>query len=212
MKRLAVIGSGDLGQLLAHHATVNGGYELAGFFDDTRPAGMLVGLGAILGPLESILPSYHKQEFDQLVVGIGYKHFALRARVYEQLHPEVPFANLVHPDTCIDPSCTLGTGVVILAGCTLDRNVRVGNNVLMNVDCTIAHDSHIRAHSFLAPRVACAGFVEIGQACFLGINTTLIDGIRIHDNVQTGGGAVVVQDIDDPGLYVGVPAKPLVRG
>lgn len=207
MKRLAVIGSGDLGQSLAYHATVNGAYELAGFFDDTQPEGLRVGLGTVLGPLAFIRAGYDQRLYDQVVVGIGYKHFELRAQLYDQLHSEVPFANIIHPATSIDPSCTLGHGVIMLAGCTLDRNVRVGNNVLMNVGCTIAHDTQIGDHSFFGPRVSCAGFISIGEACFLGINTTIIDGIRIVNKVQTGGGAVIVQDIKEPGLYVGVPAK-----
>ena len=36
MKKLGIIGSGDLGQLIAYHAKTIGNYCVAGFFDDFK--------------------------------------------------------------------------------------------------------------------------------------------------------------------------------
>ena len=41
----------------------------------------------------------------------------------------------------------------------------------------------------------------------LGIGTVLIDNITISDNIRTGAGSVVVNNLYDKGLYVGIPAK-----
>ncbi len=83
----------------------------------------------------------------------------------------------------------------------------IAENVVLNTACCIAHDSSVETHSFLGPGVSVAGFVRIGSQCFIGVGSTVIDNISIADGTQTGGGAVVVNDITEPGLYLGVPAK-----
>jgi serine acetyltransferase len=39
------------------------------------------------------------------------------------------------------------------------------------------------------------------------VGSTIIDNITVTDGTKTGGGAVVVENISEPGLYLGVPAK-----
>jgi len=210
MNKIAIIGSGDLGQLIAYHAENDSGLEVVGYFNDFAEQGTVEGGKQILGGVEDVFPLFEEGLFDGLMVGIGYKHFAFRKKVFEQFKGRIPFANIIHSSAYIDPSCKLGEGLFVLPACVLDYQVTLGDNVLLNTACTIAHDSTIGAHSFLSPRVAMAGFIEVGTCCNIGINTTIIDNIKIADSVQTGGGTVVVKDLEKAGLYVGVPAR-LVR-
>jgi sugar O-acyltransferase (sialic acid O-acetyltransferase NeuD family) len=207
MQRLAVIGSGDLGQLIAHHTIQDGHYELAGFFDDFCAVGTLVGLGSVLGGSADVLSLFHAGRFDVLMIGIGYKHSAVRRTLFQRYQGQVPFGRVVHSSSVVDASCQLGDGIFLLPGCVLDRNVVIGDNVLLNTACTIAHDSSVAAHTFLSPRVAVAGFVRIEEYCNIGINTIIIDNLTIGPNIQTGGGTVVVKSLTEPGLYVGSPAR-----
>lgn len=207
MKKLAIAGSRDLAQLIAHHAEADKQFEVAGFFDDFALEGTLAGKHRVLGKITEIKSQYMAGIFDELLIGIGYKHFAFRKKLWDSLHNDIPFANLIHSSAYIDPSCVLGKGIVMLPRCTLDMNVRIGNNVLLNTACTIAHDSTIEDHAFLGPGVTVAGFVNIGQASFLGIGSIVIDNIRICEGCQTGGGTIITKDIHQPGLYVGGPAR-----
>lgn len=209
MKRLAIIGSGDLGQLIAYHAHSDNHYEVAGFFDDFRQAGEQAGQFPVLGKLSDIFPSYEQGKFDCILIAIGYKHFAFRKSTYELIKNKIPLGRIIHSNAYVAGSCRIGEGVVILPGCTLDDKVVLEDNVFVNTAATIAHDSTVKAHSFLSPRVAIAGFVVVGECCNIGINSTIIDNLNITGNVQTGGGAVVIGNIDVPGTYVGVPAKRL---
>jgi sugar O-acyltransferase (sialic acid O-acetyltransferase NeuD family) len=207
MKRLGIIGSGDLGQLMAHHASSSGDYEVMGFFDDFASKGKLVSGIKVKGTIDDVLALFDAGMFDELAIGIGYKHMDVRKKVYERFHERIKMAKVIHPSSYVDPSCKIGNGVFILPGCTLDMNVKVLDNVFINTASTIAHDSLIGAHTFLSPSTAIAGFVKIGECCVIGINTTVIDNITIADGVQTGGGTVVIKDIDIKGLHVGNPAK-----
>ena len=84
-------------------------------------------------------------------------------------------------------------------------------NTIINIGCTISHDSEVGNHCFLSPRVAIAGFVKISNECFLGINSTIIDNIKISSRVKLGASAVVINSITEEGLYLGIPAKKHIK-
>jgi len=46
-----------------------------------------------------------------------------------------------------------------------------------------------------------------GKLSFVGIGTTIIQGIKIGKNVTVGAGSVVLKDISDNVIAVGNPAK-----
>lgn len=207
MKRLAIVGSGDMGQLIAYHATTDKHYEVVGYFDDFRQAGEDVCGYSVLGKLSAMYDSYAAGAFDEIIIAIGYKHLAFRKKIYSELMSVIPLGSVIHSTSYVAPSCSIGKGVVILPGCVLDNNVVVEDNVFINTAVNISHDSTVKKHTFLSPRAAIAGFVVVGECCNIGINSTLIDNIILTDFVQTGGGAVVIENIGQPGTYVGVPAK-----
>jgi sugar O-acyltransferase (sialic acid O-acetyltransferase NeuD family) len=206
MKRLAIIGSGDLGQQIAWYASNDNHYEVVGFFDDYAATGEIRHGLPILGKLSDVRASFADGVFDELLLAIGYKHFPERRRIFNELKQAVPFGRLIHSSAYVDTSATIAPGAIIYPGCMLDTNARIEENVLLNVSVVIAHDSIVGAHSFLSPSVNVAGFVRIGSCVNLGIGTTLIDNIILEEGVRTGAGAVVTQSLTQPGLYVGVPA------
>ncbi len=208
MRNLAIIGSGDLGRQIAYHATNDKHYNVVGFFDDFAKKNSIINGFIVLGNLNDIEELYKSDVFDEIINGIGYKHLSFREKLFKSLkNNNVKFATLIHSSCYIDPSCKIGEGVCILPGSVLDQNVVIENNVLINVACTISHDSIIKANTFLSPRVVVAGFVTIGERCNIGINSTIIDNISIADDVQTGGGTVVINDLKEQGLYVGNPSR-----
>lgn len=206
MRRLAIIGCGDLGQQLAYHAATDRHYEAVGFFDDFQTSGAVRHGLPVLGKTDDIEKVFKSGKFDVIMIALGYRHFALREELFERFKELIPFGSVLHSSSYIDSSCKIGKGVFIYPGCTLDMNAEVKDNVTINVGCIIAHDTTINEHSFLSPAVKIAGFVNVGKKVSLGIGTTIIDNINIVDNVRTGGGTVVIKNLENPGLYVGVPA------
>jgi sugar O-acyltransferase (sialic acid O-acetyltransferase NeuD family) len=207
MKRLAIIGSSDLGQLIAYHAFADKHYNVVGFYDDHKIKDEIVDGIKILGKISDLLNDHAANKFDCIMIAIGYKHMAVRQSVFEQFKDKVPFGSIIHSSAYVDSSAIVREGCFILPGCVLDRNVHLHENVLLNTGCVIAHDSSVEKHSFLSPAVKMAGFSKVGSGCNIGINTTIIDNINICNNVQTGGGSVIISSITEPGLYIGVPAK-----
>ncbi|AYB33102.1 acetyltransferase [Chryseolinea soli] len=207
MKRLAIIGSGDLGQQIAYHAREDGHYEPAGFFDDFEAPGTVKHGVQVWGGVNDVLATFERGAFDCLMIGIGYNHMAFRQQLYERFRNTVPFGKVIHSSSYIDKSASVGSGVFIYPGCVLDMDVEIKDNALLNVGCTIAHHSTVGEGSFLSPGVKVAGFTEISGGVILGIGTIVIDNIKIAPGVRTAGGAVVIDHLDRPGLYAGVPAQ-----
>jgi UDP-3-O-[3-hydroxymyristoyl] glucosamine N-acyltransferase len=90
---------------------------------------------------------------------------------------------------------------------TIQPFVTIGNNVTLWSGNHIGHHSTIRDHCFITSHVVVSGGVEIGEACFLGVNATLRDHIKIGDRCLIGAGALILNDTDPEGLYVGAATE-----
>lgn len=205
--RVAIIGAGDLGRQVAHHARSVSGLTVTGFFDDVREKQSLVDTVPVIGGIADVVGAHAQGAFDALLIGIGYKHLRFRQTLYEDLAGRIPFAQLIHPRAWVDPTCIIEPGAIIFPGCTLDMNVVIGANALLNLGCIVAHDSSIGAGCFLSPGVNVAGFVRIHPMVSLGIGTIVIDNVSIASGVRTGAGAVVTESLAVAGLHAGVPAR-----
>ncbi len=145
--------------------------------------------------------------FDTLICAIGCNHLKARQDVYNHFHNDchIPFATIVDKTCHVDATVQIGEGSVMFPGTFVDKGVELEDNVLLNVCVTIAHDTKVKAHTFISPKVAIAGFSTFGSRCMIGINTTIIDNVKIGDDIRLGG-TLVIKDLEKPGLYVGSPA------
>jgi len=206
MKRLAIIGSGDLGEMIAYHSINDKHYEIAGFYDDYLDKGTIIHGYKVLGMTEMLLEDFNQGLFDTVIIGIGYKFMKFRKKIFEKYYGKIPFGNVIHTSAYVDTSVKIGTGVFILPGCVIDKHVMIGNNVLINTAAVVAHDSVINDHCFISPAASIAGKTIIMESCIIGINATIIDNLTIGPNIQVAGGSVVINNLSVTGLYAGVPA------
>lgn len=205
-KTLAIIGSGHLGQQIAHYAITDNQYEKVVFFDDFSDETHSNGF-EILGNSDAIEKEFEKQSFDEILIGIGYKHLAIRKQLFERFVGNIPFGTIIHSTSWVDKTATINEGCVIYPSCCIDAHAVVDHNTILNISCSVAHDTHVGKHCFLSPRVALAGFITVEEMCILGINATVIDNINIVSKTQIGGGSVVIKNIEQSGLYVGNPIR-----
>ncbi|PBJ13878.1 acetyltransferase [Flavobacterium sp. ACN6] len=209
MKILAIIGSGDLGQQIAHYAISDGHYQKVVFFDDYNNEISINGY-SIVGNSNAIVDAFSMNIFDELIIGIGYKHLSIRKALFEKFENVIPFGKIVHSSSWIDKTATVRDGCVIYPSCIIDASAIISNNTILNIGCTVSHDTIVGKHCFLSPRVALAGFINVEEMCILGINSTVIDNIHIVSETKIGGGTVVIKSINEAGLYVGNPHR-LIR-
>jgi sugar O-acyltransferase (sialic acid O-acetyltransferase NeuD family) len=206
--RIAIIGAGELGKAVVHHAVTDAGYDIVGFYDDFNDADEFDGY-PILGKPAAITDHFAARKFDEVFIAIGYSQMAARTRYHREFAGKVPMANIIHSSSYVDPSCKLGRGVFLFPGCTLDFGAELGDNVLLNTGVTIAHHSRVGANAFFGPGVTIAGLVNIGESCFVGVGSTILDCLTIGRNSTIGGGAVVINDTNENSVSVGVPAREI---
>lgn len=150
-------------------------------------------------------------EHPQVGVLVGVGATPARLRIVRSIR-EVsgnPFPTLIHPLAWLGNRITLGDGTVVCAGNLLTTDMTIGRHVILNLDCTVGHDSVVEDFVTVAPSVNISGNVAIGVGCDLGTGATLIQGVKIGHWTTVGAGAVVVRDIPANVTAVGVPAQPI---
>lgn len=112
-----------------------------------------------------------------------------------------PKANIGHFGNEIEDGSNVMTGTVIT------NDIHLGKGVLVNLNCTIGHDSTIGDFVEMSPGVHVSGNCKIGSYSNIGTNATILPKVTIGTNVIVGAGSVVTKDVPSNSLVVGVPAK-----
>lgn len=208
MKRVLIIGAGDLGQQIAHYVSESTEHTIVGYVDDWANAGDIRRGYPVLGCVEDTEMLYHQGVFDELLIGIGYKHFEVRKQIFDKYKSIIPFATYFHPSSHIDSTSKVGSGIVVLPGCVIDYGVVLQDNLFIYSGCVIGHNTQIGAHSIISLSVTTGGFSQVGESCFLGLKTCICDNITVSNHTFLGACANVIKDIsDENGVYVGNPAR-----
>ncbi|WP_129140518.1 NeuD/PglB/VioB family sugar acetyltransferase [Modicisalibacter coralii] len=113
----------------------------------------------------------------------------------------VSHAAIVHADV------VCGDGSVVLDGAVVVTGARLGRACIVNTRAGVDHDCWLGDDVHIAPGATLSGGVHIGDHCLIGTGANLIHSVSVCSGVVVGAGATVVGDINEPGVYVGTPAR-----
>ena len=145
-----------------------------------------------------------------VAVALGIGGSAARWRLVADLstlNGDIRFPTLVHPLAWIGNRIELGEGSIVCAGSLLTTDLKIGSHVILNLDCTVGHDSYLEDFATYAPSVNISGAVTVGEGCDVGTGASIIQGISIGSWTVIGAGAVVVRDLPSNVTAVGTPAN-----
>lgn len=89
----------------------------------------------------------------------------------------------------------------------INPQVTIREICIINNSSSINHDCKIGNHVNIGPERHLAGNVTIGELSDLRARPIVIPNIKISKRYITRAGAVVISDIPDGSVAVGVPAK-----
>ena len=186
-----------------------GGYELVGLLDAEPGLWGSEVLGVPVLGGDALLTEMYDKGVCTAFIGVGMvKSSEPRRRLYGQARQAgFDMADATHPRAIISPTAKIGDGPTVMAGVVINANAKLGNNVIINTGAIIEHDCVIGDHVHVATGACLAGSIKVGDGAHVGIGATIREGIRVGRGSVVGAGAVVVHDVPDDVLVVGVPAK-----
>jgi len=130
---------------------------------------------------------------------------ALRIRLWSLVKDYA--GTLVSPSVTFSPRAFLGAGTVALHHAHVGPMARIGVNVILNTRSLIEHDAVIGDHCHVSTGAIVNGGCVVGEGAFIGSGAVLREGVRVAAFATIAAGAIVVKDVDEPGVWAGVPAR-----
>ena len=195
MNKLIIIGASGHGKVVADIAALNG-YKDIVFLDDNENIKECAGYPVVGKSAEA--PD------GEVFVAVG--NAETRKRLLE-LYKSRKQPVLIHPNAVVAEGVEIGEGSVAMAGAVINSGARIGKGVIVNTSSSIDHDCVLNDYVHVSVGAHLCGTVEVGEGTWVGAGATVSNNVSICCGCMIGAGAVVIKDINEPGTYVGVPAK-----
>lgn len=209
MKKIAIIGAGGFGRevkfLIDQINAVNPTFKIIGFFDDEPKESLINGV-KYLGNIEDLNTLDY-----ELCLAIAIGDPKTKLEIIKKLkNDNLSFPNLIHPSVIVNyDTLEIGLGNIICAGNILTVNITLHHFIILNLCCTVGHDTIIESYSSLMPSVNISGEVIIREGVYVGTGTKIINQLEIGCFTVVGAGALVSKSLPERCTAVGIPAKPI---
>jgi len=203
-KELIIIGASGFA-LEVFWLAKRAGYEIKGFLDDSPDChGKLIFGKSVIGKVEDWI------NFSDFAFVIAVGSPRVRKVIFDKMNnsrtkPE--YATLIDPAAILGENVNFGEGSIVCAGVIATVEISAGRHVIVNLNCTIGHETTIGDFTTIAPLAAVSGRVNIGSFVEIGTSASIRQGLKIESGAMLGMGAVLTKDIEEPALYFGSPAK-----
>lgn len=211
MRDIAIYGAGGFGRevwaMLEDINTKDHGFNFIGFFDDGKEKGEMINGCPVLGGMSEL-----NDWPDDLGVVLAIGDPRIKKRVFDKItNSRVSYPTLIHPSVMIgnEKFVKIGEGCIICGGTIITVNIEIHRFVILNLSCTVGHDTEIGEFSSFMPTVNISGEVCIGDGVYVGTGAKIINQLSIGEGTIVGAGAVVAKSLPERCTAVGIPAKPI---
>jgi sugar O-acyltransferase (sialic acid O-acetyltransferase NeuD family) len=211
MKNIAIFGAGGFGREVKTiidkiNENTPKTFNFLGFYDDGIEKGKIINNYPVLGGVDEL--NVLDEELS-LVISIGDPK--IKSAIVEKIKTtKVDYPVIVHPNTSISNDYVeIGKGSIICEGSIVTCNIKMGDFVILNLMCTVGHDTIIDNYCAFMPSVNISGEVHIKNGVYVGTGVKIINLLEIGEKTIVGAGAVVSKSLPPNCTAVGIPAKPI---
>ena len=181
-------------------------YNFIGFYDDGYNKDEKINNYKILGGIKEI---NEVQNPLLLIVAVGNPK--IKKDIISKINNQnIKFPTIIHPKVSISNDfVSIGKGCIICEGNIITCNITIKDFVILNLMCTVGHDTIIEDFCSFMPAVNISGEVHIENGVYIGTGAKIINQLRISKNTIVGAGAVVSKSLPENCTAVGIPAKPI---
>lgn len=208
MRNIAIYGAGGFGRevkmLIDQINNFKKTYNFLGYFDDGLTKSTIINRFQVIGGINEL--NNYPDEID-LVISIADPK--VKRHIFNAItNPKVSFPKLIHPNSIIgDENVSIGEGSIICAGAIITIDVKIGYHVILNIGCTVGHDTTIGSFSSFMPSVNISGEVNIEEEVYCGTGAKIINQLSIGQGTIVGAGSLVSKSLPAFCTAVGFPAK-----
>jgi len=208
MKKLLIVGAGDLGRETYQWARdiekrEGKKWDLIGFLDDDSHAlDKYNQADRIVGSVSG----YQPQPGEELVVAIGDP--AVKSGLYyDLLSKGAVFTSIIHPTVLLPDEYNFGKDVIIGPGSIVSINVTIADCVVVNTLTVVGHDVVIGTGSVISDYCDLMGHASLGERVFLGSGAQILPYIKVGNDSKVGAGSVCIRNVKANTSVFGNPAK-----
>lgn len=205
LEKLVIYGVGSLGEKIYEYNKRDVFFDIVGFVDDKQD----------LEPSYLGLPTMNYDQFKsvykpdecKVFVAIGYvKCNYYRELVLNRVVADGYFlANYISSKAFCWDGTLRGNNIFVADNVFVGHGCKIHDGVILYEACTFSHDTEIDAYCFISLRASFGGYTKLGHNSFVGLNTTVKDGVRIGAYNIIGCGSNVIKSTNDYSVTVGNP-------
>lgn len=210
-KNIAIFGAGGFGREVktiidAINSQKPNAYNFLGFYDDGVEKGTIINGFPVLEGIKEL-----NQVNDELAMVVSIGDPKIKKKILDKItNSKITFPSIIHPNASISrDEVKIGKGCVICEGTIITCNIEIRDFVILNLMCTVGHDTTIEDFCAFMPSVNISGEVIIRESVYVGTGAKIINLLEIGKNTIVGAGAVVSKSLPENCTVVGIPAKPI---
>ena len=179
MEDIVLIGFGGHAKSVADCIECEGKYNIAGYTDLQEADSQYPYLGT-----DDELKTIFDSGIRNAAIGIGYMgKGTVRQHLYTKLK-EIGFTLPVisDPSAIVSSTAVVGEGSFIGKYAVINSEANIGKMVIINTKALVEHECVVGDYAHVAVGAILCGQVKVGEAAFIGANTTVIQCRQIESN------------------------------
>jgi sugar O-acyltransferase (sialic acid O-acetyltransferase NeuD family) len=174
------------------------------FIDDAVPE------VEVPAPVLATVYEYLPLAEDVVLCAVGIPR--VRRQVVETLTQRgAVFSTFIDDRAVIGSNVSIGKGSIVCPGSVITSDIELGEQVHININCSIGHDVRIGDFATMSPACSLMGGVIVEDDVFMGVGATVIPRKRLVARSVVGAGSVVVKNVPSDVTSFGNPSRTISK-